>query len=142
MQVVTAFGGLIGTTTIAHIHCCTTLAQTGTASPATTVPSFPGFPTGVTTGAYNQTFDLLALATYNPAFVTASGGTAAGARAAFLAGLAQGKAYFNIHTSFAGGGEIRGFLVAVPEPATWAMLVIGFGGIGAALRRRRRLALA
>ncbi len=27
---------------------------------------------------------------------------------------------------------------AVPEPATWAMMLIGFGGIGAAMRRRRR----
>uniref|UniRef100_UPI0025D589F4 PEPxxWA-CTERM sorting domain-containing protein n=1 Tax=uncultured Phenylobacterium sp. TaxID=349273 RepID=UPI0025D589F4 len=27
----------------------------------------------------------------------------------------------------------------VPEPATWAMLIIGFGGIGATLRRRRNL---
>lgn len=25
---------------------------------------------------------------------------------------------------------------AVPEPATWAMMIIGFGGVGAALRRR------
>jgi hypothetical protein len=25
----------------------------------------------------------------------------------------------------------------VPEPATWAMMILGFGGIGAALRRRR-----
>ena len=28
-------------------------------------------------------------------------------------------------------------VAAVPEPATWAFLVAGFGGIGAALRRRR-----
>ena len=28
---------------------------------------------------------------------------------------------------------------AVPEPATWAMMVIGFGGMGAMLRRRRGL---
>ena len=27
----------------------------------------------------------------------------------------------------------------VPEPATWAMMLVGFGGIGAALRQRRRL---
>jgi hypothetical protein len=27
----------------------------------------------------------------------------------------------------------------VPEPSVWAMLIIGFGGIGAALRRRARL---
>jgi hypothetical protein len=27
---------------------------------------------------------------------------------------------------------------AVPEPATWAMMLVGFAGIGAAMRRRRR----
>jgi hypothetical protein len=27
--------------------------------------------------------------------------------------------------------------VAVPEPATWAMLIVGFGGAGVVLRRRR-----
>jgi hypothetical protein len=27
----------------------------------------------------------------------------------------------------------------IPEPTTWAMLILGFGGIGAAIRRRRRL---
>jgi hypothetical protein len=31
---------------------------------------------------------------------------------------------------------------AVPEPATWAMMVIGFGGLGAVLRRRRQSAFA
>ena len=29
------------------------------------------------------------------------------------------------------------FLAAVPEPATWAMMIMGFGAIGATLRRRR-----
>lgn len=28
---------------------------------------------------------------------------------------------------------------SVPEPATWAMFIVGFGGTGAALRRRRLL---
>ena len=27
---------------------------------------------------------------------------------------------------------------AVPEPATWAMMIFGFGGVGAAIRRRRQ----
>jgi len=27
---------------------------------------------------------------------------------------------------------------AVPEPATWAMMILGFGGIGMAMRRARR----
>ena len=31
---------------------------------------------------------------------------------------------------------------AVPEPATWAMMLLGFAGIGMALRRRRNPALA
>ena len=31
---------------------------------------------------------------------------------------------------------------AVPEPATWGLMLLGFGGIGMALRRRRRPALA
>jgi len=43
-------------------------------------------------------------------------------------------------TGFAtnGGGGV------VPEPATWAMMILGFGGIGAMLRRRRvpQLAIA
>ena len=31
----------------------------------------------------------------------------------------------------------------VPEPAAWALMLVGFGGLGAALRhRRRRLAVA
>lgn len=34
------------------------------------------------------------------------------------------------------------FLAAIPEPATWAMLIAGFGGVGASARRRRALATA
>lgn len=37
---------------------------------------------------------------------------------------------------------ITGFIQAVPEPATWAMMLLGFGGIGFAMRRRRQPALA
>lgn len=31
---------------------------------------------------------------------------------------------------------------AVPEPAAWALMLVGFGGLGAMLRSRRRLAVA
>jgi hypothetical protein len=31
---------------------------------------------------------------------------------------------------------------AVPEPAAWALMLLGFGGVGASLRRRRTMALA
>jgi hypothetical protein len=33
-------------------------------------------------------------------------------------------------------------ITAVPEPATWALMLLGFGGIGFAMRRRRRPVLA
>lgn len=137
MTVNVTFSGLIGTTTASHIHCCTAVADTGTAGVATTTPTFPGFPPGVTSGTYMNTFDLLSASTYNPSFVTAHGGTTAGAEAFLLAGLAANKTYLNIHTTVAPGGEIRGFLHAViPEPSTWAMMILGFGLAGAALRRR------
>ncbi len=37
-----------------------------------------------------------------------------------------------------GGVSLR--ISAVPEPATWAMMILGMGGVGMALRQRRRLA--
>ena len=33
-------------------------------------------------------------------------------------------------------------VAAVPEPATWAMMLVGFGGLGAAVRARRKSATA
>ncbi|RAK64394.1 hypothetical protein DJ019_14620 [Phenylobacterium kunshanense] len=39
--------------------------------------------------------------------------------------------------AFAGSLSIDEMRTAVPEPATWAMMILGFGGIGAVLRRRR-----
>jgi hypothetical protein len=120
-RVQASFSGLSGTTSMAHIHCCTTDAGVSTAGVASQVPSYPGFPLGVTSGTYDQTFDLTQAASWNPAFVTANGGTTGTAFSALLAGLDAGKAYFNIHSSFAGGGEIRGFF-AVPEPSGLALL--------------------
>ncbi len=32
----------------------------------------------------------------------------------------------------------QAFAFAVPEPATWLMMIMGFGGVGAVLRRRRQ----
>ena len=118
------FSGLTGTTTASHIHAPTAVAGTGTAGVATTTPTFAGFPGGVTSGSYDNTLDLTASSSYNPAFVTANGSTVAGARAALLAAIAAGKAYWNIHSSTFGGGEIRGFLVAaVPASSTtWGRL--------------------
>lgn len=139
MRVQVTFSGLTSGTTASHIHCCV-VAPGGNAGVATTTPTFPGFPLGVTLGSYDQTFDLTMASSYNPAFL--NGGTVASAEATLLAGLDAGNAYLNIHTTNFGGGEIRGFLHAVPEPSTWAMMLLGFTGIGfMAYRRKSKPAL-
>jgi hypothetical protein len=45
------------------------------------------------------------------------------------------------------GGQIIGtgtsaFTTGVPEPATWTMMIVGFGGLGVAVRSRRKQAAA
>jgi hypothetical protein len=136
------FSDLIGPTTVAHIHGPTAAAGAGTAGVATEVPTFTGFPVGVTSGTYDHILDLTLAATYNPAFLTAHGGVVAGAEAALLAAIADGKAYLNIHTTAFPGGEIRGFFAPaaapVPEPATLGMWLFGATGIAIAARRRKR----
>jgi len=140
MRVIIDFMDLIGTTTASHIHCCTAVAGAGTAGVATQVPYFVGFPIGVTSGSYDNTFDLTMLSSYNPAFVTSHGGTAATAEAALLAGLADQKSYLNIHSTAYPGGEIRGFLTAVPEPATMSLLGLGLAASGLRKWRARKRA--
>jgi hypothetical protein len=133
LHVQVEFEDLIGTTTAAHIHCCVDAPDNiGVATPT---PSFPGFPAGVTSGSYDQIFDLTLASSFNAAFITANG-SVAGAEAALAAGLDAGRAYFNIHTNFASGGEIRGFLAAVPEPATLPLLGLGVLSLLAVRRKR------
>lgn len=130
MRVEVTFSGLLGTTTASHIHCCTATSLTGTVGVATTIPTFAGFPLGVTSGIYDHVLDMTLAPSYNPAFITAHDGTTAGAEAFLFNGMTLDKSYFNIHTTSFGGGEIRGFLTQVPEPATLALFCLGLAGLG------------
>lgn len=133
MRVRASFSGLTGNVTNCHIHGATAVAFAGTAGVATTTPTFPGFPAGGTSGTYDNTFNLALSSSWNAAYITANGGTTLSAESAFFTAMTAGKTYFNIHTSFVPGGEIRGFL-AIPSPGAIAML--GLGGLVASRRRR------
>jgi CHRD domain len=133
------FSGLTSNTNNAHIHCCATL--TTSAGIAIDFVA-PGFPLGVTSGSFSHTFDLGSNATYNGAYLTASGGTAAQARDRLLGSMRLqtggnlGIAYFNIHTVNNPGGEIRGNIAPVPEPAAAVLALCGLAA-AACLRRAR-----
>jgi outer membrane autotransporter protein len=129
MRVNANFTGLRGTTTASHIHCCA--AQPANVGVATTVPTFVGFPLGVTSGSWDQVYDMTLASTWNPAFMTANGGTPAGAESAFLTGVLAGQSYLNIHTSMFIGGEIRGTLQLFSFAANAALSTRTSGVAGA-----------
>jgi hypothetical protein len=141
IQINVKFSGLTSPDTAAHIHCCLPFPfDPINVGVATTLPAFPGFPLGVTSGTYSSAvLSLMDSATYNPAFITLQGGIA-GAEAALVAGIENRETYLNIHTQPFPGGEIRGFLVAAPAPST--LLLLGAGLIGLAFvtwKRHRRM---
>ena len=131
------WNNLTGTTTVSHIHCC--VDPPGTVGVAVTPGTLPGFPMGTTSGIYPPTLiDLTLASSFTGSFVTNfGGGTVAGAEAAFVTGLLAGRAYLNVHSSFAQGGEIRDFLTLVPEPSTYALVGCALAGVVISRLRRR-----
>jgi hypothetical protein len=138
LQVNVTFSGLTSGTTAAHIHCCQPLGTNDNVGVATQVPTFPGFPLGVTSGTYSSdVFDLTLASSYNPDFVTLQGGLsqAQGALIAGILGLGA-QTYLNVHTDLHPTGEIRDQLRPVPEPAT--LLIWGSTAAALGLARWRR----
>ena len=112
-----SFQGLANSSPFGHIHCCTAVPGIGNAGVSLNFTPLPS----ATTGFYSNIFTLTPTAFD-----------------ALFAGVAAGRAYVNIHTpgTYA-GGEIRGFLPAVPEPGTYALMLAGLGMLGWAANRRR-----
>jgi hypothetical protein len=115
------FGDLTGTANGGHIH-----GPTASAAPGSFTES-----AGILVG-------LDSLSGWNPSATNGGFTGTATVPAGNVADLFAGKLYINIHTPTNGGGEIRGYLVPVPEPSSLGLLAAGLGLAGVVGRVRRR----
>jgi len=126
MTISGTFAGLSANSTAAHIH-----GPSGPL-PATASVLYDFTPGGLnlatlgsTSGGINGTFGL----------VPKSGGAYTVSQQ--MADLNAGLWYLNVHSTAFPGGEIRGQILAVPEPSTLALVGLGVGSLLAWGVRRR-----
>lgn len=94
-----------------------------------------------TSAGLSYNIDLASIFGSNPVFVGFTGGTGANWSEQDIINWTFNNSYNPITTPPTGTippGTAPG---AVPEPATWAMMVLGFGLVGGAVRRKRREAV-
>ena len=118
--VANGFANLTGTTTGGHLHAPTAsggvAAFTQNAGVRIPLDGLAGWNTSASSGGFSGTVAI------------APGDVAA---------LLNGQFYLNVHTSMNGGGEIRGNLVAVPEPSSLLLVAAGAGVLLMGRRFRR-----
>lgn len=115
----------------AHIHFGTPPPPGGPILFPFVEPYANDFPLGVTSGTYATTLTSASLLP-DPADGINTFAEAVNA-------IEAGHTYFNIHTVAFPGGEIRGQITVIPEPASLTLLTLGLGGILAIARFGRRL---
>ncbi len=119
----------------AHIHASAT--------------SVPGVNAGVVFGFFSPNSDISPADVVITPFATGVGGTITGkwdapegngtTLTAQLGNLLADRAYLNFHTELFPGGEIRGQIIATPEPTTLALAGLGLMGLAGYAWRRRRV---
>ena len=103
--------------------------------------AFAGFGDPIGRGGGIESLEDLAAFDFNSFFEVLDGPVLAGGSSAGpLTGVNFRGASFNLPTFDADTGRLVFVATAaVPEPATWAIMILGFGAVGTALRRRRVL---
>ena len=131
----------------------------GTGSPTTLYKSAAQVSSGAQAFTFSPGVDVTAGQKY-VAFLSVYGDPNASGYTSMPLTITQTKdlGFFTLNNTTFGGGSPYGnpawtsiyigasaeftgtFVAKVPEPATWAMMLVGFGGLGSAMRSRRKLA--